>query len=1143
MKRKLLFLSPFFSIVLFAVENDSFLKTITLKKGLDVKLFASDPMVSNPVAFSIDSNGNVFVAESNRFSSSVIGTWKKPFLTDADRSSQSISDRLSMMKNYFGKKISEFEKESENIRLLKDLNGKGVATFSSLYATGFNGPLEGTAATILARNNKIWFGNIPSLWFFQGVGKDGNFKLKKELSRGYGVRFGIYEGHDLRGLVLGPDGKIYFSVGDRGSNIKSVEGNVFYFPEEGVIFRCDQDGKNLEVFARGFRNPAKLVFDNYGNLFTADNDCDRHDQERWLYVVQGGDYGWRHGYQYLEDAGPWNSENIWVAEKYSQNDYSQNYAHISRQILNSFLRDKNFYSLLKILYNRYQGFLKKLNNKIVKKDYLKRPLYVVPAIANIGNGPSGVAYYPGTGFGEDYKESFFVSHFAEGLQSDIHSFKLQERGAGFESNLINNEVFVYNAHATDINFGPDGALYFSNWGDSQREKSGTGRIAKVFDKDFLETFEVQQVKKILNDGMSEKNENDLLIFLSHSDFRVRLESQFELVKRGASSFPLLIKILSNEKLIKFEKIHALWAIEQLGNAVSSKVNEIYFATKDSDPKVRAQAYKTIGAFGKVDSFQILVQGLSDESARVQYFASIALGNIKTYKSVDPVLKMIEKNNDNDYFLMHAGVLALLNSADENQLLNISKKSPRSVRMAVVQVLRRKKSSIIAEFLADSDEGLVLEAVRAINDVPIETSFEALANILDRNRLNPLVLERAINVAFRIGNRKNAKRLIKLLERKDIGLKFKDIVLSNFLEWDNPSHFDKVTGLFRPFSKRDSSFLPGLIKEEFQDLAIFSSLTLSQKLNLLKIIGLYKIQGFEKILIEYCSSEKNSNELKVQALRTLKSISSDNFSFCLTKLLTDPSVSVRLSAIGLIAKGKVSNDHLVFKILIDGSVEERRLAISLLNKIEGPSVVDAYNKMLDVFESDRLPKELILDLFKAVENSKFKLIKDRLINLKKKRDGSSYFSGAELLYGGDAKNGRKVFFESVASCQGCHYIEGLVGDRANLGPNLSNIGRRKSREYILESILNPNAKIAEGFQRVTFSISNNLSFSGILVKEDEKVIEIIRDDNGSRLSVVKADVITLKKEKSAMPDWFSKALKAEEIRDLVEYLHTEYTVKH
>ena len=157
---------------------------------------------------------------------------------------------------------------------------------------------------MLARHGKVWFTNIPSLWLLEEQ-PDGKVK-KNELLRGFGVRFN-FTGHDFHGLALGHDGKIYFSIGDRGMHVKTREGGVVDFPDEGAVYRSNPDGTELEIVHRGLRNPQELVFDEHGNLFTGDNDSDQSDMERLVYLVEGGDSGWRVGYQHAPrgHGGPW----------------------------------------------------------------------------------------------------------------------------------------------------------------------------------------------------------------------------------------------------------------------------------------------------------------------------------------------------------------------------------------------------------------------------------------------------------------------------------------------------------------------------------------------------------------------------------------------------------------------------------------------------------------------------------------------------------------------------------------------------------------------------------------------------------------------------------------------------------------------
>jgi hypothetical protein len=298
-----------------SAETDNRSRQFRIPAGMKLDLWASEPMLANPVAFTIDEKGRVFVSETHRYRTSVLDIRHYMFMLEDDLACRTIEDRTAMVKKHFGPKWTDLAIETEIIRLLEDRSGSGKADFSSIYADNFSTELDGIASGVLARKGKVWFTNIPELDLLEGTDAQGKAVSRKTLSRGYGVRFS-YTGHDMHGLVLGPDGRLYFSFGDRGANVVTKEGRRLAFPDEGGVFRCEPDGSNLEVFAHGLRNPQELAFNEYGDLFTGDNDSDQGDRERWVYIVEGSDSGWRVGYQHapLGNAGPWNMERLWVPD-------------------------------------------------------------------------------------------------------------------------------------------------------------------------------------------------------------------------------------------------------------------------------------------------------------------------------------------------------------------------------------------------------------------------------------------------------------------------------------------------------------------------------------------------------------------------------------------------------------------------------------------------------------------------------------------------------------------------------------------------------------------------------------------------------------------------------------------------------------
>ena len=294
-------------------EGIKAIRSFRVPGGLKAELFAAEPLLANPVAFCVDEKGVVYVAETFRHGDGVTDTRSHMEWLDDDLASRSVADRVAMYKKYLGSKFESFHVQHERVRRVVDRDGDGRADASTVFADGFNDPAAGIGAGVLARKGDVYYTCIPGLWKLRDTRGDGRADERKLLHDGYGVHVGFL-GHDLHGLKFGPDGRIYFSIGDRGFNVKTFDGKTLAVPDTGSVLRCNPDGTELEVFATGLRNPQELAFDQFGNLFTGDNNSDSGDRARWVYLVEGGDSGWRIGYQFLETPytrGPWNEEKLW----------------------------------------------------------------------------------------------------------------------------------------------------------------------------------------------------------------------------------------------------------------------------------------------------------------------------------------------------------------------------------------------------------------------------------------------------------------------------------------------------------------------------------------------------------------------------------------------------------------------------------------------------------------------------------------------------------------------------------------------------------------------------------------------------------------------------------------------------------------
>ena len=169
------------------------------------------------------------------------------------------------------------------------------------------------------------------------------------------------------------------------------------------------------------------------------------------------------------------------------------------------------------------------------------------------------------------------------------------------------------------------------------------------------------------------------------------------------------------------RIHALWGLGQIGRhgaKFAGLLDPIIPLLSDADAEVRAQTAKVLGDAHVSNSLDGLIKSLTDSNLRVRFFAAQSLGKLGDPKAVQPLLAMLAENADRDPFLRHGGVMGLVGSAGKSDLVRAAGESSSGARMGVLLAMRRLQLAEVAMFLHDPDPLIVIEAARAINDVPI-----------------------------------------------------------------------------------------------------------------------------------------------------------------------------------------------------------------------------------------------------------------------------------------------------------------------------------------------------------------------------------------------------------------------------------------
>jgi putative heme-binding domain-containing protein len=155
--------------------------------------------------------------------------------------------------------------------------------------------------------------------------------------------------------------------------------------------------------------------------------------------------------------------------------------------------------------------------------------------------------------------------------------------------------------------------------------------------------------------------------------------------------------------------------------------------------------------------------------------------------------------------------------------------------------------------------------------------------------------------------------------------------------------------------------------------------------------------------------------------------------------------------------------------------------------------------------------------------------------KVKRLGTVIRAEGLLAMKGDVARGKDVFFKTTGlQCATCHKVQGQGGQ---VGPDLSDVGKRLSRRQILESILDPSKDIDPKFAAYVVELDDGRQLSGLIVAKDEKELTI-RDPQGKDTKVALARVAAqVPSKKSLMPDQLLRDLTAEQAADLLTFLES------
>ncbi len=1009
-------------------EAQQQIRTFQLAPKLVCDLLAAEPDVCNGVAFSIDGTGRVFVAETFRIKDGVFDTRDYMQWKDDDLACLTVADRVAKYEKHIAKDIPHYAAFSERVRLLADSDRNGTLDRSTVFASGFHDLADGIGSGVLPVGGDVFFTNIPKLWRLRDTNGDGVADERTVLHDGYGVHTSLI-GHDLHGLIVGPDRRLYFSIGDRGFHVQQGERTLAY-PHEGAVLRCELDGSELEVVHRGLRNPQELAFDAFGDLFTGDNNSDGGDKARFVQVLPGADSGWRIGYQWLSDRGAWNREKLWQP--------------------------------------RHPG----------------QPAWIVPPVANVIDGPSGLAFDPGVGLPERYRGCFFLCDFRGGpANSGVHALRLDRAGAGFQ--LASIDKVIWRVLATDCDFAPDGSLYVLDWVDSWN-KTGKGRIYRLRTPEMANDLTLRATAQLLGSELGPRGPVALQALLAHADRRVRQQAQFALVDLGAAD-TLLATATSRES--RLARQHAIFGLGVLGRRDAGKLDGVLPLLDDGDSDVRATAARVLGDARLPAAIEPLKKKLNDGNPRVQREAAFALARCGTAaaKATRALLDLLRRNDDHDAVLRHAGVFALAAVAPAADLHAACTDASLAVRRGVLLALARRGDAEIARFLTDADASLRFEAARAIYEQPVPAAMQKLAELAYDDVADSEAIDwRAINANRVAGIIENGEALVHLAALDNHPAATRREALAVLGEWLAPHGQCRVTGNWRPCVHPGAAtvaacFLGSTPKFLTDPVTAAAGARAAAKLQLTAAADHLKA---------LVAARHMPDDARVAALDALASLRVPELEGALAQIDAGAPVPLRERAVSLLSRTDAAKAVPVLATLLaNAPLGEQQAAFEALGELRHPDAAALLRQWLDRLARGELNQALQLDLLEAAAAHDDGELQAALAARTAADEAKGPLGPYRVcLDGGDQKRGRKVFHEHEATkCTRCH---ALGGEGGNAGPALDAIGRTLTKEQLLEALITPDTRIAEGFGTTMIDCGDGSTHVGVITRDQDGGLTIV-----------------------------------------------------
>ena len=898
--------------------------------------------------------------------------------------------------------------------------------------------------------------------------------------------------HTTNGIQIGIDGWVYVAVGDYGFvQAEGSDGKTAQLRGGGIV-RVRPDGSELEIVSRGQRNIYDVAISPTMDLFTRDN---------------------------TNDGGGWN-----VRLSHVPQDAEMGYPSL----------------------------------------FINFPEEIVEPLADYGGGsPCGAIFVDEPTLPGELKHQLLTCDWGRSI---VYRHPMREKGAGYTTE---QEAFIEVPRPTDIDVDVKGNLYISSWKDGSFTFSGpnVGYVIQVRPPaDIAKTKESESTRKKSGDV-------DFVSKIVSDSHTIRLKAQRDILRRGPSAEVIrrLEQLAADQQFSIPARVAVLFTLKQLQGEASHPA----LIRLARDKSIREFALKAVAdrrtqlAATSVDPF---VEALADENPRVRLVAARAIGRFAQSPELSHTLqksaeKLVPLAADPDPLVSHLAIRTLWQmNAIEASLAALEAKSVEQ-RIAATMVLRHlhdpatvsglldwlsreSANSKQSSSLADTETRLaVLTALCRLHSREADwtgdwwgtrpdtsgpyykpTSWSESERIL--SALQKLLVE---------ADPKTTEKL--LLEMKRHKIETPDVQrLTVKLARQDPDFFprgiDILCHLKSPLTKESATLLNQAAVSRNLDstLRARSLRALHRRIDQPEIAEL-AIQSFHSIDTqdqngdvgaawdEFVRDQKQAQRVDLFARLA------DSKETSLTS--TSSSRELAYAVLAWIADnrhvGKTERDAALQAV--EAAWTNPDLTVAALRGI-GRSRAESQSLQVRLLRESKDPRVKAAAEFAA---ARMELDQEPAFDPNKPLIASMMFEdvlNAAVKIKGDPKLGSRLF--SRQGCSACHTVS---PDEPLKGPLLQDIAKRYKKEDLIESILKPSAKIAQGFESQFFQTQQGKVYDGFVVRESGDEIEF-RNVAGLATVLKKSDIEERgKRELSIMPLGLTDKLNVDQLAAILAYLET------